>query len=73
MKAPTSKYLKHPSPTGRTFEYTVRNISPKDWEIMNQDDTLNKFGDGGWELCTFSTVQMQEGEVYQLIFKREKK
>lgn len=73
MKEPTSKHLKQPSPNGRRFEYTVRTISLKDWALMNQDDTLNKFGDGGWELCTFSVVRIEEGEVYQLIFKRERK
>lgn len=62
---------KKPSPNGKRFEYTVRKISLLDWERMNQDDVLNKFGDGGWELCAKSTVRIEEVEMYELIFKRE--
>lgn len=73
MKAPTSKHLKQPSPNGRRFEYTVRRISLKDWDIMNPDEVLNKFGDGGWELCTKVQVTIEEVEMWELIFKRERK
>lgn len=63
---------KQPSPNGKVFEYTVRKISLSDWDMMNQDEVLNKFGDGGWELCSFSIIRIKETEMFQLIFKRER-
>lgn len=70
---PTSKYLKHPSPTGTSYEYEVRHVSFPDWEKMDVKTYLDMVGDGGWQLTTRTAVKMGDGEVWELIFMREKK
>lgn len=61
-----------PSPNKRVFEYEVRQVSLKDWDLMNPKEVLNKFGLGGWELCTRNKIQVGDAEMWELIFKREK-
>lgn len=61
----------HPSPNGKQYEYEVRLISFKDWGLMNPKETLDKFGQGGWRLCTKTHVKIQEADMWEMIFSRE--
>lgn len=64
---------KLPSPNGQRYEYEVRQISFKDWDLMNPKEVLNKFGDGGWILCTKTHIKIGNADMWEMIFRREVK